>query len=43
MIATQTLNPKVDAYLAKVQPFAQPIMAYLRSWCTRPARRSRKR
>ena len=30
MIATQTLNPKVDAYLAKVQPFAQPIMAYLR-------------
>jgi uncharacterized protein YdeI (YjbR/CyaY-like superfamily) len=30
MIATQTLNPKVDAYLAKVQPFAQPIMAHLR-------------
>ena len=26
MISTQTLNPKVDAYLAKVQPFAQPIM-----------------
>ncbi len=30
MIATQTLNPKVDAYLARVQPFAQPIMAHLR-------------
>src|SRR5271165_3602354 len=30
MIATQTLNPKVDAYLVKVQPFAQPIMAHLR-------------
>jgi uncharacterized protein YdeI (YjbR/CyaY-like superfamily) len=30
MIATQTLNPKVDAYLAKVQPFAQPILAHLR-------------
>jgi len=30
MIATQTLNPKVDAYLAKVKPFAQPIMAHLR-------------
>jgi uncharacterized protein YdeI (YjbR/CyaY-like superfamily) len=30
MIATQTLNPKVDAYLAKAQPFAQPIMEHLR-------------
>ena len=30
MIATQTLNPKVDAYLARVQPFTQPIMAHLR-------------
>jgi uncharacterized protein YdeI (YjbR/CyaY-like superfamily) len=30
MIATQTLNPKVDAYLAKTQPFAQPIMEHLR-------------
>ena len=30
MIATQTLNPKVDAYLARAQPFAQPIMEYLR-------------
>jgi len=30
MIAAQTLNPKVDAYLAKVQPFAQPIMTHLR-------------
>lgn len=25
MVATQTLNPKVDTYLAKVQPFARPI------------------
>jgi uncharacterized protein YdeI (YjbR/CyaY-like superfamily) len=24
------LNPKVDAYLAKTQPFAQPIMTHLR-------------
>jgi uncharacterized protein YdeI (YjbR/CyaY-like superfamily) len=30
MIATQSMNPKVDAYLAKVQPFAQPIMMHLR-------------
>ncbi len=30
MIATQTLNPKVDAYLARAQPFAQPIMEHLR-------------
>ena len=27
---TTTLNPKVDAYIAKVQPFAQPIMEHLR-------------
>lgn len=31
MIAKQTLNPKVDAYLVKVQPFAQPIMTHLRA------------
>src|ERR1700712_4730170 len=31
MAATQTLNPKVDTYLAKVQPFARPITAHLRS------------
>jgi uncharacterized protein YdeI (YjbR/CyaY-like superfamily) len=31
MIAAQNLNPKVDAYCAKVQPFAQPIMAHLRT------------
>ena len=30
MTATQNTNPKVDAYCAKVQPFAQPIMAHLR-------------
>ncbi len=30
MIATETMNPKVDAYLAKVQPFAEPIMEHLR-------------
>ena len=30
MVATQTQNPKVDAYLARVQPFAQPIMEHLR-------------
>lgn len=30
MIATETMNPKVDAYLAKVQPFAQPILVHLR-------------
>ena len=30
MIATQTRSPKVDAYLAKVQPFARPIMEHLR-------------
>jgi len=30
MITTQALNPKVDAYLAKVQPFARPIMEHLR-------------
>jgi uncharacterized protein YdeI (YjbR/CyaY-like superfamily) len=30
MITTQNMNPRVDAYLAKVQPFAQPILAHLR-------------
>jgi uncharacterized protein YdeI (YjbR/CyaY-like superfamily) len=30
MLATQNMNPRVDAYLAKVPPFAQPIMAHLR-------------
>src|ERR1700760_3909403 len=30
MPVTQTLNPKVDAYIAKVQPFARPIMDHLR-------------
>ena len=30
MIATETMNPKVDTYLAKVQPFAQPILEHLR-------------
>jgi uncharacterized protein YdeI (YjbR/CyaY-like superfamily) len=30
MVATQTLNPRVDAYLAKVPPFARPIMAHIR-------------
>src|SRR5271168_4317118 len=30
VIATETMNPKVDAYLAKVQPFAEPIMERLR-------------
>jgi uncharacterized protein YdeI (YjbR/CyaY-like superfamily) len=30
MIATQNMNPRVDAYLIKVQPFAQPIMRHLR-------------
>jgi uncharacterized protein YdeI (YjbR/CyaY-like superfamily) len=29
-LITTTLNPKVDAYIAKVQPFAQPIMEHLR-------------
>jgi len=29
-MATQSFNPKVDAYLAKAQPFAQPIMGRLR-------------
>jgi uncharacterized protein YdeI (YjbR/CyaY-like superfamily) len=29
-MATHNLNPKVDAYLAKAQPFAQPILAHLR-------------
>lgn len=30
MPAVQTRNPKVDAYLAKVRPFALPIMEHLR-------------
>jgi uncharacterized protein YdeI (YjbR/CyaY-like superfamily) len=30
MIAAHNLNPKVDAYCARVQPFAQPILAHLR-------------
>src|ERR1700691_4567899 len=30
MITTQALNPKVDAYLVKIQPFAKPIMEHLR-------------
>lgn len=30
MIATQNTSPKVDAYCAKVQPFAQPILEHLR-------------
>jgi uncharacterized protein YdeI (YjbR/CyaY-like superfamily) len=29
-MATANFNPKVDAYLAKTQPFAQPIMTHLR-------------
>jgi uncharacterized protein YdeI (YjbR/CyaY-like superfamily) len=29
-MTTQNLNSKVDAYLAKAQPFAQPILAHLR-------------
>jgi uncharacterized protein YdeI (YjbR/CyaY-like superfamily) len=30
MPSTQTLNPKVDAYVSKAQPFAQPILEHLR-------------
>jgi uncharacterized protein YdeI (YjbR/CyaY-like superfamily) len=30
VIATQSLNLKVDAYLAKAQPFAQPVLKHLR-------------
>jgi uncharacterized protein YdeI (YjbR/CyaY-like superfamily) len=30
MTAAQNMNPRVDAYCAKVQPFAQPILARLR-------------
>jgi hypothetical protein len=30
VMKTQTLNPKVDAYLEEVQPFARPIMEHLR-------------
>ena len=29
-MATTNFNPRVDAYLAKAQPFAQPIMTHLR-------------
>jgi uncharacterized protein YdeI (YjbR/CyaY-like superfamily) len=29
-MATANFNPKVDAYLAKTRPFAQPIMTHLR-------------
>ncbi len=29
-MATQNLNPKVDAYIAKAQPFAQPILTHIR-------------
>ncbi len=29
-MATENLNSKVDAYMAKAQPFAQPILAHLR-------------
>jgi uncharacterized protein YdeI (YjbR/CyaY-like superfamily) len=29
-MGAQDLNPKVDAYIAKAQPFAQPILAHLR-------------
>jgi uncharacterized protein YdeI (YjbR/CyaY-like superfamily) len=31
MVAAQTLNPRVDAYLVKVPSFARPIMAHLRN------------
>ena len=31
MIAAQNVNPKVDAYCAKAQPFAQPILGHLRA------------
>ncbi|HTD95500.1 MAG TPA: DUF1801 domain-containing protein, partial [Edaphobacter sp.] len=30
MKTTTTLNPKVDAYIAKAQPFAQPILTHVR-------------
>ena len=29
-MATQKMNPKVDAYIAKAQPFAQPILTHIR-------------
>lgn len=29
-MAKENLNPKVDAYIAKAQPFAQPILKHLR-------------
>jgi uncharacterized protein YdeI (YjbR/CyaY-like superfamily) len=30
-MANQNLNPKVDAYIAKARPFAQPILTHLRT------------
>jgi uncharacterized protein YdeI (YjbR/CyaY-like superfamily) len=30
-MATANLNPKVDAYLAKARPFAQPVLTHLRA------------
>ncbi len=30
-MAAQNLNPKVDAYIAKAKPFAQPILNHLRT------------
>jgi uncharacterized protein YdeI (YjbR/CyaY-like superfamily) len=29
-VKTQEFNPKVDAYIAKAQPFAQPILSHVR-------------
>jgi uncharacterized protein YdeI (YjbR/CyaY-like superfamily) len=29
-VKTSELNPKVDAYIAKAQPFAQPILSHIR-------------
>lgn len=29
-MATQKMNPKVDAYIQKAQPFAQPILTHIR-------------
>ena len=31
VVANSSLNPKVDAYIAKAQPFAQPILTHLRA------------
>jgi hypothetical protein len=30
VVATETVHPRVDTYVAKVQPFAQPILEHLR-------------